>query len=73
MKAQECASLVEAVFGKTMQIEKNVATIEQNSDDYRIVVTVEHRHADAITQEEAEILLTKEWPFLFTQRVRYGG
>ena len=50
-----------------------MARIEYNLEDYCIVVTVEHRHAGAITQEEAEIVLTKEWPLLFTQRVRYGG
>ena len=61
------------MFGKAMHIEKNVARIERDSDDYRILVTVENRRADAITQEEAEIILTKEWPLLFTQRVRYGG
>jgi hypothetical protein len=55
-----------------MQIEKNVAKIEHNSDDYRIVVTVEHLRADAITQEEAEIALTKRWQLLFTQRFTYG-
>ena len=48
-----------------MHIEKNVARIEHNVDDYRIVVTVERRNAAAITPEETEILLTKQLPFLF--------
>ncbi len=61
------------MFGTAMQIEKNVARVEHTSDDCRIVVTVERRHAAAITQEEAEILLTREWPLLFTQRIRFGG
>lgn len=56
-----------------MQIENNIARVERNSGDYTIVVTVEHRGAVTITQEEAEILLTQEFPFLFTQRKRYGG
>ena len=60
------------MFGKPMQIEKNVAKIEDNSDDYRSVVTVEHRTADTITQEEAEIVLTKRFPLLYTQSVTFG-
>jgi hypothetical protein len=60
------------MFGKPMQIEKNIAKIEHDSDDYRILVKVESRCSNTITQEEVEIILTKEWPLLFTQRVRYG-
>jgi hypothetical protein len=59
------------LFGKAMQIEKNVAKIEREESDYRIVVTVERRHAEAITQQEAEIQLTKVLPLMFTQRHRY--
>jgi hypothetical protein len=54
------------------QVEGNVARLEHIVDTCRIVVTVEHQHADAITKEEAEIALTKVMP-LFPQRVRYGG
>jgi hypothetical protein len=61
------------VFGQAMQIENNVATIERDADDYHIVVTVEHRRAQAITQEEAEIVLTKTAPFLFSPMYRFGG
>jgi len=56
-----------------MQIEKNVATIARDAGDYRIVVTVEHLGAETITQKEAEIVLTKEAPLLFTQRMSFGG
>ena len=56
-----------------MQIEKNVAKIEHDADDYRIVVTVEKRRAETITQQEAEIVLTRQIPVLFTQRVKFGG
>ncbi len=61
------------MFGpaRTMFIEKNVAKIEKNVDDYRIVVTVEHRHADGITQEEAEIVLTQNVLLLFSQRNKF--
>jgi hypothetical protein len=61
------------MFDRAMQIEKNVARIEHNSGDYRIIVTVEHREAATITQDEAQMLLTNEWQFLFTQKVRFGG
>jgi hypothetical protein len=59
------------VFGQAMQIKKNVATIEHDEDDYRIVVTVEHRGAEAITQKEVEIALTKAASeLLSTQRIK---
>jgi hypothetical protein len=63
------------VFGQAayMKIEKNVATIERDEEHYHIVVTVEHRGADAITPDQAELVLTKVVPFLFTQRIRFGG
>jgi hypothetical protein len=60
------------MFNRPMQIEKNIARIEDNSGGFTIVVTVERRGTVTITQEEAEILLTQEFPFLFTQRKRYG-
>jgi len=55
-----------------MNIEMNRATIERDADGYRVVVTVERKGYDAITQEEAEIVLTKVLPLLVTQRVRIG-
>jgi hypothetical protein len=59
------------MFAKPMQIEKNVAKVEREESEYRIVVTVEHRNAEVITQDEAEIQLTKVLPLMFTQRRRY--
>jgi hypothetical protein len=56
-----------------MQIEKNVATIEHTTGDYRIVITVEHLNAADIRQEDAAIVLTKNVPLLFSERHRYGG
>jgi len=41
------------MFGRAMQIDKNTATAERDEGDYHIVLTVEPRGADAITQEEA--------------------
>lgn len=58
---------------KPMHIEKNVAKIERDADDYRIVVTVEKRRAEKITQEKVEILLTQQMQYLFKQRVRSVG
>lgn len=60
------------MFNRLMQIEKNIPRIEHNSGEFTIVVTVARRGTVTITQEEAEILLTQEFPFLFTQRKRYG-
>ncbi len=57
---------------KPMNIEMNFATIERDADGYRVVVTVERKGYDAITQEEAEIVLTKVLPLLVTQRIRIG-
>ena len=54
-----------------MQIENNVAKTEREQGDYRIVITIEHLHAQTITQKEAEIELTGALPFMFTQRRRY--
>jgi len=53
-----------------MNIEMNLATIERDADGYRVVVKVERKGCDAITQEEAEVVLTKVLPLLFTQRIR---
>ncbi len=61
------------MIGQPMQIQKNVARIERDADEYHIVVTVERRGAEAITQEDAEIVLTEAVPRLFTQRCRFGG
>jgi hypothetical protein len=61
------------MFQKPMSIEKNVATIQNESDEFRIVVTVERRGSENITQDDAEIELTKTMPLLFNQRVRFGG
>jgi hypothetical protein len=63
------------MFGQNtpMQIEKNVATIQRDADDYRIVVTVERRGSEAITQQEAERVLTKIVPLLFRQRITFGA
>jgi hypothetical protein len=56
-----------------MSIDKNVATIQHESDGFRIVVTVERRGSEEITRDDAEIELTRTMPLLFTQRVRFGG
>lgn len=56
-----------------MQVEENAAKIEDDTDDYRIIITVEKRRSEAITREEAEMVLTRQMPLLFTQRVRSGG
>jgi len=56
-----------------MNIEMNLATIERDTDGYRVVVTVERKGYEAITQEEAEIVLTRVLPLLVTQRIRIGG
>jgi len=58
------------MFGsaKPMQIEGGVAKIEHDTtDNYRIVVTVQNRNGDT-TEEDAQIILTRELKFLFTQR-----
>jgi hypothetical protein len=51
------------MFGKTMQIENNVATIQHDAEDYHITVTVERRGASDITQEDAETVLTRVMRF----------
>lgn len=61
------------MFGKAMQIENNVATIQHDAEDYHITVTVERRSASAISQEDAETVLTRVMPLLFTQRIRLGS
>jgi hypothetical protein len=53
---------------KPIQIEKNVATIDKTFGLYRIVVSVEKLHAEAITKEEAEITLTQNILLMFSQR-----
>ena len=59
------------MFAKPMQIEKNVAKVEREESEYRIAVTVEHVRSETITQEEAEIVLTRALPLMITQRRRF--
>lgn len=61
------------MFQRSMSIDKNVATIQHESDEFRIVVTVERRGSEEISRDDAEIELTRTMPPLFTQHVRFGG
>jgi hypothetical protein len=56
-----------------MQIAKNIAKIEQQESEYRVVVTVERLNGEKITREGAEIVLTRVMPTLFTQKQRFRG
>lgn len=59
---------------RPMQIEKNVALLEHDEGDYHVVVRIEHRRNDVISEDEAERILTKAAPSLLQiQRVRFGG
>lgn len=56
-----------------MQIEKNIATLEENIGEYRILVTIERRNATTISEDEAERALTKAKPQIFqVERYRFG-
>jgi hypothetical protein len=59
---------------KPMQIERNIAKLEENIGEYRIVVTVERQNAATISEDEAERALTKaELQIFQIERYRFGG
>ncbi len=56
---------------RPLQIEKNVATLEETVGDYRIVVTIERLNSATISEDEAERALTKAKPQIY-QIEQYG-
>jgi hypothetical protein len=57
-----------------MQVEKNVATLEENIGEYRILITIERRSAATISEDEAERALTKAKRQIFQiEKHRFGG
>jgi len=57
-----------------MRIEKNIATLEENIGEYRILITIERPNAATISEDEAERALTKAKPQIFQiEQHRFGG
>lgn len=55
-----------------MTIEGNTATIDRDTEDYRVVISVERKGSTTITPEEVQTVLTKNLPTMFTQRITFG-
>lgn len=59
---------------KPFQIEKNIATLEENIGEYRILITIERRNAATISEDEAERALTNAKPHIFQiEKYRLGS
>jgi hypothetical protein len=54
-----------------MTIEGNTATIKRDTDDYRIVISVQRKGPHPITQDEVQKVLTSNIPTMFTQKITF--
>jgi hypothetical protein len=61
------------MFASRMHIENNTATVERDTGEYRIVISVQRKDAKAITQSETEEVLTTNLLTMFNQRASFGG
>lgn len=56
-----------------MKIEGNVAKQERDHDGYHVVLTIEHRNSESITQIEAARVLSKVLPLMYSQTSTFGS
>jgi len=60
-------------FDKKFSLEGDTSMTQHDTGEYRITLTVERNDGKAITEGEAELVLTKTLPIMFTQKISFGS